>query len=213
MNLNFSDFQAVDNTNKRTGATWKRGQNFDFRFRKFLSKKGTEKEAMDSFFHISDAKFDELGLAERAGRQIVSPDGQSFIAIVDEENGTFWKKSTKSDGSAQAKGKKFKSSIIEDALNAEGVIDLNVVGKEQKLTLEVVAENVTIGTGEKAFTAYAILKVGKGAESEESEGEDEDEEGAEEEQANLNAGVQETATQEASAQTATSTEETEEDEF
>lgn len=158
MNLNFSDFQAVDTTNKREGVSVKRGQDYNFRFRKALAKAGTEEEKVDSFFQVSDVLFDELGLADKAGRQLISPDGKTFLAIVDDEQGTFWKAS-KSNGEANAKGKKFKSTVIEKALHEAGIIDSNLIGKTQKLELTVVAENVTVGKGEKAFVAYKVLEV------------------------------------------------------
>ena len=93
MNLNFSDFQAVENTNKREGVSVKRGQDFNFRFRKAIVKAGTSEQKEDSFFQVSDKLFDELGLADKAGRQLIAPDGKTYLALVDDENGTFWKAS------------------------------------------------------------------------------------------------------------------------
>lgn len=180
-NLNFSDFQAVDNTNRRSANAKKRTQNFELRYRNFLSKKNGA-EAIDSFFAISDAKFDELGLDTRAGRQLVGPDGTTYIAIVDEENGTFWKQS-EMKGEKKTKGRKFKSTVIAEALDAAGVIAKDDLGKDQKMKLNVIAENVTVGSGDKAFTAYAVLSLSKvepveGEENEEDEEEEETTENA-----------------------------------
>lgn len=182
MSLNFSDFKAIETTNKRTGVTAKRGQNFNMRYRKYVSKAGKPDETQDEFIHISDNLFEKFDLENRALRQIIDgASGQSYLAVVDDENATLLKRSKTKDGEEQGKGRKFKATVVTDALAAEGLIDKSIIGDSQLLDVEVVAEDVVIGAGEKAFHAYQVLKVVKGAEVETGSANDANDEDATEE--------------------------------
>ncbi len=154
--MNFSSFKAVKTANERTNtAGIARGQSFKLKFRKFISRKGG-KEAVETSFYISNDKFTELQLAERALIQLVSPEGVAYIATVDNDNGTMMKRTDKLAADAQ-KGKKFKSTILEDALIKQGVIE-DKVGASQMLDLKEVATDQEVA----GIHAYQIFEVIKG---------------------------------------------------
>lgn len=176
MSLSFSNFTVQETANTRqSGRTFKRGQSFKFRFRKFIMDKGKEEERTETLFQLSNELFESTGLSSSAngGLQIVSPEGVPYIAVVARDNGTFLKHSDKAIAAGNKKGTAFKSTILEDALVAQGLIvnDDSVIGKSQKLDLIKVAENVSIGA--KGIQASAVYQIVKDENTEEVSEEDE----------------------------------------
>lgn len=152
MNFDLANFQPVKTTNTRKD-TKPRGQNFKLRYRKFMSKLA----GLNFFIHVSDKLWDELGLEEKAMIQLSNPaTNQMLLALVDNENGTIFNHSNKQKESGMKKGRKFKSTIIEDALASAGLIDVNLQDKSQKLDLVKVAENVEIG-GVHAYQVFQVV--------------------------------------------------------
>src|ERR1700758_2977870 len=129
--FNFSGFKPVTKTyTKEGGFTTRTAVIFDMRYRRALSnnKVGDKKEPHeDAFFEIGKAKFEALGLnsTDKGIIQVVSPEGVSYLAVVDNENATLLKTSKKNEG--KEKGKKFKSDIIETALEEQGLISTKIV--------------------------------------------------------------------------------------
>jgi hypothetical protein len=156
--LDFSNFKAVATANEKLGNRTPLGQSFDFKYRKFMSEKGG-KESIESNFTISNKKFDELGLSEKGLLQVIDPTTNiTYLAVVGNDDAVMMKRTNKLAADAE-KGKKFKSTIVEEALHAQGVIDTTIVGDSQKLTLTLVAENVAIGS--KGIQASSVWEIGK----------------------------------------------------
>lgn len=175
MSLNFSSFKTQKTANVRASvAGVARGQNFKMKFRKFVSKKN-KAESVESLFEIAKDKFNEIGLETYGLIEIKSPEGQSYLATVDNENATMLKRTEKLKGDAE-KGKKFKSTILEDSLAKAGVITSEVTGKSQFLDLVEVGKDVDLD-GIHAYGIYEIVK-GEDTRSDEEKdaegGEDED---------------------------------------
>ncbi len=173
MNLNFSDFKTVATANEKTGNRTPLGQKFDFKFKKFNSNKGVKNGAeptIDSNFVISNSKFDEMGLSEYGLMEIISPDGIPFLAVVSNDDAVMMKRTGKLADDAE-KGKKFKSTKVEDSLHAQGIIDKDAVGVTQKLTLTKVADATEIG--DKKIAAQSVWAISKAEETEEDRAEQE----------------------------------------
>ena len=166
MSLSFANFTIQETANTRQStAGAKRGQSYKARFRRFVADKNKENERIETLFQLSNKLFDETQLSsvQYGGIQIVSPDGVPYIAVVDRDNGTFLKQSDKAVAAGNKKGTAFKSTILEQALVAQGIINTDdaLLGKSQKLDLTKVAEYVTIGEGAKAISAIAVYQIDK----------------------------------------------------
>lgn len=170
--LNFASFTVQKSANERSSlAGVTRGQNFKMKFRKFLSKKGGV-NAVETIYTLSNDKFAELGLHDNGIIQLISPDGKAYIAVVDNDSATMLKRTEKLSEGAE-KGKKFKSTILDKALLASGVIE-DKEGTTQFLDLEKVGENVDLANGIKAVAIYEIIK-GEEADEENEEASEDDE--------------------------------------
>jgi hypothetical protein len=162
MNMNFSNFKVEKTANTKVGHAGPLGQTFDFRYKKFISNKkndaGVKESKEDTFFEVSTKKFDELKLATLGMIQTVDEAGKSYLAVVDNDNAVILKTTGKNEKGT--KGKKFKSTIIETALAAQGVIDTSIVGKTQKLELVLVpgSEGVMLGDTIKTYGVYEVVK-------------------------------------------------------
>lgn len=160
--FDFSNFKSVGTANEKVGNRTPQGQKFEFKFKKFESKKGAKDgkaPTIESNFVISNTKFDELGLADNGLMQIISPEGKTYLAVVGNEDAVMMRRTGKLADDAE-KGKKFKSTIVENALHAQGVIDKDAVGVNQNLTLIKVADATTIGS--KQIPASSVWEVAKG---------------------------------------------------
>lgn len=162
--MNFASFKTVKTANERASvAGVARGQSFKLKYRKFISKKD-KKESIETLFEIAKAKFTELNLENYGLIEIKDPEsGVSYLATVDNDNATMLKRTNKLAEGAP-KGKKFKSTKLEDSLRSAGIIvdtDENL-GKSQFLDLNKVAENIDLGTTENPVKAYAIYEIVKG---------------------------------------------------
>ena len=178
--LNFASFTVQKSANERSSlAGVTRGQNFKMKFRKFLSKKGGV-NAVETIYTLSNDKFAELGLHDNGIIQLISPDGKAYIAVVDNDSATMLKRTEKLSEGAE-KGKKFKSTILDKALLASGVIE-DKEGTTQFLDLEKVGENVDLANGIKAVAIYEIIK-GEDERSEEEKADETSEDAPEDEDA------------------------------
>lgn len=165
--LNFSNFKVVDSSNTKTGgfSGGRAALAYNFRYSRFMSKKTHGKDNSkepfeDSFFEVSEPLFNALGLNGLKGLvQIVSPDGVSYLSIVDNDNAVLLKTSKKNEGGE--KGRKFKSTVIESALNTQGVIDITKVGEPQYLDLVLVegSADQLLGGKIKNYGVYEVVKV------------------------------------------------------
>lgn len=157
--INFAEFSVQKSANERASlAGVKRGQNFNFKFRKFNSAKGGE-EKIETIYTLSNAKFAELGLDNYGIVQIVSPDGKPYIAVVSNDEATMLKRTDKLAADAP-KGKKFKSTILDKALIAAGILE-DVTDKTQSLDLVKVegSDNAPLAGGKVAVGGvYEIVK-------------------------------------------------------
>lgn len=144
--FNLSNLTAVNKANERKNAV-KRGQNFQFKFRRSEGKKG-----VDSKFTVSNNLWEQLGLDGDYGLIELhdSENNQVYLAVVDNENAVFCKKTEKGE-----KGKSFKNTVMEGHLVEAGQItpegignvffDVNVVAEDQQMgdvTLHKVLELV-----------------------------------------------------------------------
>lgn len=169
--LNFSNFKPVATGNTRENVHFTKGQSFNFKFKKFISKKeGKVKE--ETNFTISDKLFDSLGLETKGLIELVSPEGVSYLGVVDSDNAVFLR-NRKSLKEGNVKGKKFKSTIFEKALSEQGIINLDLVGTTQKLDLKLAegSESAVVGEGDKAIQTYGIYEIIKAENAELTEDE------------------------------------------
>ncbi len=188
--LNFADFKVQKTANERAStAGVERGQNFQLKFRRFTTNKkadGVEVSKEDTTFQIAIKKFDELGLANLALIQLKDAEGNptKYLATVDNEHGTMLKRTDKLAADAE-KGKKFKSTILEDTLEKEGLIKQEV-GKTSLLDLVKVADATDLG-GIQAHAIYEIV-AGVDKRTDEEKAEDAKEETNDESNATVNEG-------------------------
>ena len=106
--------------------------------------------------------------------QITSPDGVPYLATVDNDNATVLKRTAKLAADAE-KGRKFKSSILENALIGQGTIQEDSY-KAQLLELSLVGQDTEVN-GILCHGIYAISSVETTADNEETDedtAEDED---------------------------------------
>lgn len=151
MSFDFSQFKPVTSTNTRKEAK-PRGQRFQFRYRK-------DKTGQNSYFVTAEKVWERLNLDNKALIQLSNPTtGQTLLAVVDNDKGTIYNHSEKQAAKGLKKGRKFKSTIIEEALHNVGLIDMNLLDKNQNLDLKEVATNVQIAEG---VTAYSVLEIVK----------------------------------------------------
>jgi hypothetical protein len=164
MNLDFSQFKAVEVSNKKNpNALPSKVQEFDdLKFRKAESKK----DGVGSKFFISNARFAELNLTEFALRHFVHPQDKNVIllAVVADDDGKFLRKRTdKKTGEAKEKGGQFKSEALEAALVAAGVLDAAAeLGSNQFIKMTQVAKDVTID----GYACRIVFTLAKGAKKE-----------------------------------------------
>lgn len=201
MNLNFSGFKTVQTANTKESARVAKGQTFNAKFKKFKSTKGGV-EKLETIFTISNKLFDEMSLAVYSMIQVISPEGVTYLATVDNDNGTIVKRTGKLAVDAE-KGRKFKSSIIEEALSKQGIIDLDLVGTTQKLDFNKVAEATEAEPieidGTKVYAVYEVAKAADAELTEEEKAEDATEDPEAEEVTEAAATVAATTTAKASA--------------
>lgn len=132
--LNFAAFKVQKSANERSSLLGvSRGQNFTFKFRKYNSKKGGV-EAEETGYTISNKKFDELDLDNHGIVQFTN-EGIAYIGVVANDDATMLKRTGKLKG--EDKGRKFKSTILDKALIASGVIE-DVADKTQYLDLVLI---------------------------------------------------------------------------
>ncbi len=148
-NFNFDALESVDKANTKVGTP--RGQNFKARYRKYHSEKG-KKEAIESKFYISNGLFAEMGLEEKGLKQLNQKDGSGkitnvFLAVVENDEAVILRKTEKG-----AKGKSFKSTILENDLVAAGILEADVIAKSQRLSFEL------RGTNGKGQSIYEIVR-------------------------------------------------------
>lgn len=164
MNLNFANFRVEKTANTKVGHSGPTGQTFDFRYKKFISSKkdskGVKEDKEDSFFEFSIAEFNKLQLNDYGMIQTIASaadGGQTYLAIVDNDKATIVKRTGKNKAD---KGKKFKSSIIESALQTQGIIDTTKVGISQKLSLVLVEGSAgqMLGGTIKTYGVYEVVK-------------------------------------------------------
>lgn len=179
MSLSFSDFKIQEKANTRqAGASYKRGQTYKMRFRRFVADKAKENERVETIFQLSTDLFDSTQLSS-VDYGAVQLAGTSYIAVVGRNHATFLKQSEKAAASGNKKGTAFKSTILEDQLEGAGIINRSddaLLGKTQKLDLVKVADNVTIGEGPKAIQALAVYEIVKDSNTD-AVNEEEEEEG------------------------------------
>lgn len=169
--LDFSNFTAVKAANTRTNPVTGTGQNFNLKFRKFMTKSKKEKgkvqtQIIQSAFEFSAKLFASLNLADKdTGLIEVVNGGVSYLAIVDNEHAVFLKTNKKNENGD--KGKVFKSTILEQALVEQGIL-VETVGLTQKLDLTLVegSETAIIGSGESAIQTKGIYSISKAEDAE-----------------------------------------------
>lgn len=163
--LQFSNFKAVETANTRDNSHLVHsGQSFNFKYKRFYGKDANKNQIISSSFTVSNKLFEKLGLDEKGLIEIVSPEGVSYLAVVDVDKAVLLKGGKAKNG---VKAKAFKSSLLEKALTKQGVIDSSVIST-QKLDLNLVegSENAYIGEEGKGFQSYGVYEVVKAAESE-----------------------------------------------
>lgn len=168
--LQFSNFKAVETANTRDNSHLVHpGQSFNFKYKRFYGKDANKNQIISSSFTVSNKLFEKLGLDTKGLIEIVSPDGVSYLAVVDVDKAVLLKGGKAKSG---IKAKAFKSSLLEKALSKQGVIDSSVIGT-QKLDLNLVegSENAYIGEEGKGFQSYGVYEVAKAEDSELTEDE------------------------------------------
>jgi hypothetical protein len=163
--INFSNFKVVETSNTKAGNFGGReALVYDMRYNRYESKAGKENgeaPTQEFFFEVGKAKFEALKLDQKGFGMVQTVDpasGISYLAVVDNDNAVIFKTTAKNEKGE--KGRKFKSSIIEEALSQQGLIDKNVVGKPQYLNLSLVegSEGVMLGDKVKTYGVYEIQK-------------------------------------------------------
>lgn len=164
--LQFSNFKAVATANTRDNSHLVHsGQSFNFKYKKFYGKDAKKNQIISSSFTVSNKLFETMGLDEKGMIEIVSPDGISYLAVVDVDNAVLLKGGKIKEGGVKAKV--FKSTLLEKALSKQGVIDLDVIGT-QKLDLNLVegSESAYIGEEGKGIQSYGVYEITKAEDSE-----------------------------------------------
>ena len=143
--MNFN-LKPQTKANQRTNATAPRGQNFTFRFRRFMSKSkdenGVETEKEESKFFIADKAWDSMGLETQGIKSFFdreddnSPVRNVLFLVVPNEEALLLKNTSKNEGVtktgvAKTKGRNFKSTELEGALVEAGVLEAGKLGENQ----------------------------------------------------------------------------------
>lgn len=140
--FNFSEFQAPTIVNKRKeSALPSKVQEFDdLKYRKMVTKKGEVKGQ----FYISKKRFEELNLTEFALSHFTHPSqkGVVLLGVVEDKDGKYLKKRKDRE-----KGTQFKSEVLEEVLNAAGIIDTSDASLKlnQFIKITEVGRDVTLG--------------------------------------------------------------------
>ncbi len=118
--MDFASLKSVEKANTKVGS--KRGQNWSFRFKQSDTANGHK-----SAFYVSDTLWDQLGLDDRGMKQFNNLDENGnttevYLGVVSNDDAVFLKRTNKlKEGSS--KGRNFKAVILEDALEAVGLIN------------------------------------------------------------------------------------------
>lgn len=143
--MNFN-LKPQTKANQRTNATAPRGQNFTFRFRRFVSKStdesGKETEKEESKFFIADKAWDSMGLDNLGIKSFFdkesdnSPVKNVLFQVVPNDEALLLKNTSKNEGLtkggvAKTKGRNFKSTELESALIEAGVLEAGKLGENQ----------------------------------------------------------------------------------
>lgn len=169
--------ERVDRANTRTNVNApKRGQNFSVRYRKSKSEKDGSVEGR---FYISDKVWNSLNLDQdglvmfRVGFKNNDPEKKVLLQVVPNDKAVLLKKTDKNQNQGKKKGRNFKSTIMEEALNVIGHINTSdeMIGKNQLLNFAP----ITV----EGATYYEVVKDEAGQANADAEGHSEDAELAE----------------------------------
>lgn len=143
VDINELDFAKKPSKAKEKAASGGRSS-IDLRYRKLQSKGKIEGKFIIGDKAWKENSLDTFGIAIIVGGR---------IAIVDNENATSVKRTLKLKEEA-AKGRNFKSEVLEDALATLGILDKDSE-KSQPFTLSVIAENIDV----KGVKIHRLLSV------------------------------------------------------
>lgn len=165
--MDFSQFEKVESANPRKGGTFVKEQAYtDIKYRRAEKKTEEKKDeqgniiepskslGIEGRFFVSNDKFAQLGLDKNA-LVVFSKGDFPVLAVVSNDDGTILKQSKRGN-----KTKNFKHVKLEVALSKLGIIDTNLIGKSQYLSLKSEAKDVTI-QGIKCFEVFSIAKGSK----------------------------------------------------
>lgn len=155
--MDLSQFQPVDTTYTREAVNITRKANFELKFVKKIGKTGN----IEGEFTMSSDKFRELNLDTNGLRQVNSPEGVPYLAVVANEDATLFKAQE-----GKNKGKKFRASVVEKALVNNGILTDALPTYSQKLKLEKVSDGGYIGKEGKGYQASALYQFVKDGEPE-----------------------------------------------
>jgi len=134
--FNLSNLKAVQKANLRKN-TVKRGQNFEFKFR----RSNTDKKGIDSKFIVSDELWARLNLDADFGLIELHDEENNtvYLGVVSNDDAVFCRKTEKGE-----KGKAFKNTVMEGHLVSAGLLpeteegnvffDVTVIAEDQDMS-------------------------------------------------------------------------------
>lgn len=161
--MNFDGFESVDSSNERKSGGRTRVQKYDgLKYTRGMRKDKDGKElGVEGKFFVSNKQWNSLSLETFGLRQFTKTEGEGdakkitgvVVGVVADEDSVILKRSEKGN-----KGKTFKSTRLEQALAATGVIDITALDVNQFINVSVAAENVTV----KGTKCVKVLQFSKG---------------------------------------------------